>query len=459
MTLMEKIMDESIKNVYFLGIGGIGMSALARYFKASGYRVAGYDRTPSALTEKMRQEEGMIIGYRDDEADIPEEFRDVQTTLVVYTPAVPSDNCQMTCFRNIGFELHKRAEVLGMISRKGRAVCVAGTHGKTTVSTMTAFLLHRSHVGCCAFLGGISVNFGSNLLLGDSPYVVIEADEFDRSFLHLTPELAVITSMDEDHLDIYGDKARLAEAFEAFAQRVVPGGRLFLKQGLELRQAHVTASYGVETDAECRAENLRIEQGRYVFDYHGRDVLIRDLVLGIPGKLNVENAVAAITLALEAGVCSEEIREALPEFRGVVRRFHIHARGERRIYIDDYAHHPREIEATLRSVREMWKDMPVTVVFQPHLFSRTQDFYRDFARSLSLADRVILLDIYPARELPIPGVTSEIILKELTVPGTIKSKEELLPCLKAEVADGILITMGAGDIDRLVGDITDMWKE
>lgn len=452
-------MDESIKNVYFLGIGGIGMSALARYFKASGYRVAGYDRTPSALTEKMRQEEGMIIGYRDDEADIPEEFRDVQTTLVVYTPAVPSDNCQMTCFRNIGFELHKRAEVLGMISRKGRAVCVAGTHGKTTVSTMTAFLLHRSHVGCCAFLGGISVNFGSNLLLGDSPYVVIEADEFDRSFLHLTPELAVITSMDEDHLDIYGDKARLAEAFEAFAQRIVPDGRLFLKQGLELRQAHVTASYGVETDAECRAENLRIEQGRYVFDYHGRDVLIRDLVLGIPGKLNVENAVAAITLALEAGVCPEEIREALPEFRGVVRRFHIHARGERRIYIDDYAHHPREIEATLRSVREMWKDMPVTVVFQPHLFSRTQDFYRDFARSLSLADRVILLDIYPARELPIPGVTSEIILKELTVPGTIKSKEELLPCLKAEVADGILITMGAGDIDRLVGDITDMWKE
>lgn len=459
MMLMEKVIDEKIKNVYFLGIGGIGMSALARYFKAGGYRVAGYDRTPSALTEKMRQEEGMLIGYRDDEEEVPEEFRDVQTTLVVYTPAVPSDNRQMTFFKQLGFELHKRAEVLGMISRKGKAICVAGTHGKTTVSTLTAYLLHRSHVGCQAFLGGISVNFGSNLLLEDSPYVVIEADEFDRSFLHLTPELAVITSMDEDHLDIYGNRANLAEAFGAFARRVVPGGRLFLKRGLELPQVRVEADYGMEADAACRAEHVRIERGQYVFDYCGRNVSIKDLVLGIPGKLNVENAVAAITLALEAGVSPEEIREALPEFKGVVRRFNIHVRGEKRLYIDDYAHHPREIEATLRSVREMWQELPVTVVFQPHLFSRTKDFYHAFAESLSLADRVILLDIYPARELPIPGVTSEMIRKELTVPGTIKSKEELLQCLATDFEGGILITMGAGDIDRLVGKIAEMWKE
>lgn len=456
---MEKIIDEKIKNVYFLGIGGIGMSALARYFKAGGYRVAGYDKTPSALTEKMQQEEGMSIGYRDEEEDIPVDFRDLQTTLVVYTPAVPEDNRQMMFFKRHGFELHKRAEVLGMISRQGKAICVAGTHGKTTVSTLTAFLLHNSHVGCNAFLGGISMNFGSNLLLSDSPYMVIEADEFDRSFLHLTPEMAVITSMDEDHLDIYGNKANLTEAFESFAQRVVPGGCLFLKQGLSLDKSYVTATYGIEANAICRAEKVRIEQGHHVFDYRGRDVIIKDLVLGIPGRLNVENAVAAITLALEAGVYPEEIKNALPQFRGVMRRFTIHVRGERRIYIDDYAHHPREIEATLRSVREMWKDMPVTVVFQPHLFSRTKDFYRDFARSLSLADRVVLLDIYPARELPIPGITSEIILKCLTVPGVLKSKKELLSYLKTEVRDGILITMGAGDIDRLVGDITEMWKE
>lgn len=451
---MSKIIDDSITNVYFLGIGGIGMSALARYFKANGYRVAGYDRTPSPLTSKMQLEEGMDINYRDEEEEIFPEYQNPRTTLVVYTPAVPSDSRQMTFFRNAGFELHKRSEVLGMISRQGKAICVAGTHGKTTVSTMTAFLLYHSSVGCNAFLGGISANFGTNLLLNPhSPYIVIEADEFDRSFLHLSPELAVITSMDEDHLDIYQNKANLTEAFEEFGCKVVAGGQLFLKKGLTLEKAQVTGYYGVDVKAGYYADHLRIVDGHYVFDYHGKGIDIEGLVLGVPGRLNVENATAAITLVLQAGVKAEEIRKALPEFRGVARRFNIHVNTGARIYIDDYAHHPREIEATLRSVREMWPDKQMTVVFQPHLYTRTRDFYPAFADSLSLADRVILLDIYPARELPIPGITSDIICARLTVPGQILSKTALMDYITDDFREGILITMGAGDIDRIVENI------
>ena len=453
-------LEQTIKNVYFLGIGGIGMSALARYFKAKGYKVAGYDRTLSALTQKMQAEEEIRINYIDEEEEIPAEFRDKTTTLVVYTPAIPGDNRQRAYFVMAGFDLHKRAEVLGMISRKGKAICVAGTHGKTTVSTLTAFLLKNSTVGCNAFLGGIAANFGTNLLLDrNSSYIVIEADEFDRSFLHLSPEIAVITAMDEDHLDIYENKANLLEAFEAFAGQVNPqGGRLFLKKGLQLKQTQVTGYYGVEVKADCYADGLRIEQGRYVFDYHGRGVDIEGLILGIPGRLNVENATAAITLALEAGVQPEEIRRALPDFKGVARRFNIQVYTEKTIYIDDYAHHPREIEATLRSVREMWPDRPVTVVFQPHLYTRTRDFQEDFARSLSLADRVVLLEIYPARERPIPGITAEVIRKRLTVPGNIVTKEELLQQIIPDFQGGILVTMGAGDIDRLVGEIGEKVK-
>ena len=455
MTDMEKVVSDAIKQVYFLGIGGIGMSALARYFKACGYAVAGYDRTPSDLTEKMRTEEGIGVNYKDEVDEIPHAFRDVRSTLLVYTPAVPQDNRQMLFFKAQGFELHKRAEVLGMISRLKKAICVAGTHGKTTVSTMTAFLLHHSRIGCSAFLGGVSVNFGSNLLLNhESPYVVIEADEFDRSFLHLSPALAVITSMDNDHLDIYQDRSHLLEAFEAFGNKVVPGGRLFLKQGLVLPKACVEATYGVDGEADCRAEHLRMQEGKYLFDYYGRGVVMKDLCLGVPGRLNVENAVAAITLALEAGVQPDEIRAALPLFRGVLRRFNIHYNEGGRIYIDDYAHHPREIEATLRSVREIWQDKKMTVVFQPHLYSRTKDFYLEFAHSLNLADEVILLDIYPARELPIPGVTSELIGRHMTVPVRMLHKEELVDYIGSHFRDGILITMGAGDIDRLVSPIT-----
>lgn len=456
---MAKVIGENIVNVYFLGIGGIGMSALARYFKVGGYRVAGYDRTPSALTEKMQTEEGIEINFKDSEGEIAPEFRDKGTTLVVYTPAIPADNLQLSFFRKSGFQLHKRAEVLGMISRQGKAICVAGTHGKTTVSTLTAFLLRHSAVGCTAFLGGISANFHTNLLLdAHSPYIVIEADEFDRSFLHLSPEVAVITSMDEDHLDIYQNKANLTEAFEAFGQKVVPGGHLFLKHGLSLEKADVTDSYGVEVDAGCRAERLRIEEGRNVFNYRGRGVYMEDLVLGVPGRLNVENVTAAITLALEAGVQPEEIRQALPKFKGVARRFNVHLNTAGCIYIDDYAHHPREIEATLRSIREIWPDKKLTVLFQPHLYTRTRDFYEGFARSLNLADEVMLLDIYPARELPIPGVTSELIRERLTVSGRILRKEDLPAWLENGYRGGVLVTMGAGDIDRLVEPIVNTLK-
>ncbi len=449
-----KMIPDTIENIYFLGIGGIGMSALARYFKVKGFRVAGYDRTLSPLTQKMQSEEGFRINYRDEEEEIGTEFRCPETTLVVYTPAIPADSRQLNFFKNRGFALHKRAEVLGMISRQGKAICVAGTHGKTTVSTMTAFLLHHSAIGCNAFLGGISVNFGTNLLLNpESPYIVIEADEFDRSFLHLTPALAVITSMDEDHLDIYQNKANLTEAFEEFAGKVVEGGLLFLKKGLSLVKSAVTGYYGVETEADCYADCLRVENGCYAFDYHGRGVVIENLVCGIPGRLNVENATAAITLALEAGVSPEEIRRALPEFRGVVRRFNVHVNDGKRIYIDDYAHHPREIEATLRSIREIWPERSLTVVFQPHLYTRTRDFYPGFAKSLSLADEVILLDIYPARELPLPGIDSELIRERLTVSGRILSKEALMEYISCDFRQGILVTMGAGDIDRLVHSI------
>lgn len=457
---MEELKNVDIKRVYFLGIGGIGMSALARYFKANGYEVAGYDRTLSPLTEQMAVQEGIAVNYRDEEEEIPFPFREPEGTLVVYTPAVPGDNRQLNYFRTGGFALHKRAEVLGWISRQGKAICIAGTHGKTTVSTLTAFLLKHSSVGCNAFLGGISANFGTNLLLDrNSSYIVIEADEFDRSFLHLTPEMAVITAMDEDHLDIYKNRENLTAAFEEFAQRVRPdGGKLFLKKGLTLEKTKVTGYYGVDVEADYYADHLRMEEGEYLFDYHGCRGEICGVELGIPGRLNVENATAAITLALEAGVTPEEIRKALPEFRGVARRFNVHVRTEEQVYIDDYAHHPREIEATLRSIREIWQDKPLTVIFQPHLYTRTRDFYLAFARSLSLADRVILLDIYPAREKPLPGICSEIILKQLTVPGQILSKTEVLEFVAHEFKTGILVTMGAGDIDRMVGDIRDQLK-
>ena len=448
---------DNIKAVYFVGIGGIGMSALARYFKVMGYEVAGYDRTSSPLTRKMSDEEGFDITYEDDETGIRAVFRDREHTLVVYTPAVPKENRILSFFRDNGYSLHKRAEVLGFLSRSKKALCIAGTHGKTTTTTMLAFLLSRSHVGCSAFLGGISSNFGTNLLIDkNSDYVVIEADEYDRSFLHLYPAIAVITAMDADHLDIYGTHEHLLMAFEEFALQTQ--GELFLRKGLELRKRQVTGHYAVGEKTDYYADCLRVDNGSYLFDYIGKDIEIKDLRLCVPGRVNVENATAAITVALHAGVTQEEIRKALPLFTGVARRFDMHVKSDRLIYIDDYAHHPREIEASLSSIRDMWPNKKLTVAFQPHLYSRTNDFYPDFAKSLNLADEVILLDIYPAREQPIPGVTSGLIAERLTVPFVQVSKDEFPEYVRKNVSEGIFMTMGAGDIDRFIPVFTEMFN-
>ncbi|MDR0983038.1 MAG: UDP-N-acetylmuramate--L-alanine ligase [Culturomica sp.] len=440
--------SENIKNIYLLGIGGIGMSALARYFKANAYNVAGYDRSTSPLTLQL-EEEGIAVNYTDEASQIGSEFLDKETTLLIYTPAIPADNAQRARFTEAGFTLYKRSEVLGALSRKGKALCVAGTHGKTTITTMLAYLLKMSSVGCNAFLGGISVNFGTNLLLDTaSPYIVIEADEFDRSFLQLHPEIAVITAMDADHLDIYGDLSHLRQAFAQFASQVVEGGKLFVHDGLQLEERKPDAYYGIEK-GDCYAYNLRKRDGRYLFDYHGEKGDIHDILLGTPGRVNVDNAVAAIAVALSVGVTAEEIRRSLPDFKGVQRRFNIHSEGKV-IYIDDYAHHPQEIEATLKSVREMCGDKHLTVAFQPHLYSRTADFHLEFAQALSLADEVILLEIYPARELPVEGVDSELIGKDISVPYIIVSKEEFPEYVYTHVKDGVFMTLGAGDIDRFV---------
>ena len=450
------------------------MSALARYFRQKGYRVGGYDRTPSALTERLSLE-GIAVNYRDEEEEIASEYRDKAVTLVVYTPAVPADSRQLCWFKEAGFVLHKRSEVLGLLSRTGKALCVGGTHGKTTTTTLLAFLLDASHVGCNAFLGGISRNFSNNLLTDEkSEYIVVEADEFDRSFLQLTPYVAAITAMDEDHLDIYGNKANLIDAFEAFAARTVPEGKVFIKKGLSLEKSKVSGYYAVGEVTDNYSDNLRVEGVQYVFDYHGQKAEIKDLRLGVPGRMNVENATLAITIALEAGVRPEEIREALPRFKGVMRRFNIHSEGKV-MYIDDYAHHPQEIEAVLRAVREMWPEKRLTVAFQPHLYSRTndlqagfaqphlytrtRDFAPDFATSLSLLDELILLDIYPAREMPIPGVTSAVILDKLNVPAHIVAKGEFPKFVEQNVGEGIFMTVGAGDIDRFVPVFTDMFNK
>lgn len=445
------------KNIYFVGIGGIGMSALARYFQVQGRRVAGYDRTPSPLTEKMSGEEGFSITYTDAVGEIGEAFLDREHTVVVYTPAVPASNKILTFFRENNYRLYKRSEMLGLISRDKKAICVAGTHGKTTVSTMVAFLLKNSRIGCNAFLGGISSDYGTNLFVDPaSDWVVIEADEFDRSFLHLYPEMAVITSMDADHLDIYGTHEQLTEAFEQFA--VQTKRKLFLRKGLVLRRREVSGTYAAGEQADYYSDRLRVVDGSYHFDYYYPGGEIRDLKLRFPGRVNVENATAAITLAIQAGVSAEEIREALPRFSGVVRRFDIHARDGRVIYIDDYAHHPGEIEAVLTSIREMWPDKMLTVAFQPHLYSRTHDFYPGFARSLNLADKVILMEIYPAREEPLPGVTSGLIADRLTVPCIRVGRDEFPETVGREVSQGIFITMGAGDIDRFIPLFTEMFN-
>lgn len=436
------------------------MSALIRYFLSKGKIVAGYDRTPSELTEELNSE-GARIHYEDNIALIPESCLDKEDTLVVFTPAVPQDLSELTYFRTSGFELQKRAQVLGAITRASKGLCVAGTHGKTTTSTMTAHLLYQSHVGCTAFLGGISKNYKTNLLLSpSSPYTVIEADEFDRSFHRLSPYMSVITSTDPDHLDIYGTEAAYIAGFGEYTSLIRPGGCLIMRKGIalqpKLREDVKLYTYSRD-EGDFHAENIRIGKGEIVIDFVAPDTRIGDIKLGVPVSINIENGVAAMALAHLNGVTDEEIRQGMESFCGVDRRFDFKIKTDRLVFLSDYAHHPSEIRQCILSLRELYAGRKITAVFQPHLYSRTNDFYREFADSLSLADEVILLDIYPAREKPIPGVTGELIRRNLK-PGIASSmctKETLEDKLRNKPLD-ILVTLGAGDIEDYVPRIHQM---
>ena len=439
-----------MKNIYFIGIGGIGMSAIARYYNAKGYKVSGYDKTPSPLTEAL-ENEGIEVHYEDNREYVP---KDVAETLVVYTPAIPKDMGELVYVQENGYRVIKRSRMLGEISHGQRCMAVAGTHGKTTTSTLVSHLFTASGEGCSAFLGGISKNYNTNLLISGNDVVVAEADEFDRSFLQLFPEIAVITSMDADHLDIYGDEDHIREAFKAFASQV--SGTVIKKYGLDIttedtKAKIMTYSFG-NASADFYSEAL--ENGHFNLHYPGG--VIEDCVVGIPGWVNVENATAAAAIGLTYGLDPLKIKEALASFSGVKRRFDIQVKRQDCVYIDDYAHHPEEISAALSSIRNSYPDMKMTVVFQPHLYTRTRDFAPEFAEALSKADKLILLDIYPAREEPIPGVTSEIIFKDVTCQEKVLlRRSELMDYLKDEKVE-MLVTLGAGDIDRFVGQIAEM---
>ena len=444
------------RNIYFIGIGGIGMSAIARYYNVKGFKVSGYDKTPSPLTHAL-EEEGIDVHYTDDISYVP---ADIEDTLVVYTPAIPKDMGELVYVQEKGYRVIKRSRMLGEIAHGQRCLAVAGTHGKTTTSTLLSHLFTDSGEGCSAFLGGISKNYGSNLLTHGNDVIVAEADEFDRSFLQLFPEIAVITSMDADHLDIYGDEAHIREAFKAFASQV--SGSVIVKHGLDITEQDTKArictyAYG-DSNADFYAEPT--ENGHFNLHYPGG--VIEDCVVGIPGWVNIENGVAASAIALTYGLEPEKIKKALASFSGVKRRFDMQVNMDGLVYIDDYAHHPNEIAAAISSIRGKYPEYRYTAIFQPHLYTRTRDFAEEFAQALSNVDRLILLDIYPAREEPIPGVTSEIIFKDITAPSKILlKKEELLDYLKEqELGDKeIFITLGAGDIDRLVGPIAELLTE
>lgn len=445
-----------IRSAYFIGAGGIGMSALIRWFMSRGVRVAGYDRTPSPLTGHLI-DEGAAIHFDDDIRLIPDGFSDPQTTLVVYTPAVPSDHTELNHFRRSGFEVMKRSEVLGLITSASRAICVAGTHGKTTVSSMTAHLLKQSHVDCNAFLGGILKGYASNLMLSDhSNLTVVEADEYDRSFHRLHPTTAIITAVDPDHLDIYGTPAAYREAFEVFTSLIPPGGTLIIKKDLPITprlqpDVRCYTYSATDTSADFHAENIRIGGGEAVFDCVLSDgTRIADIHLGVPVRVNVENGVAAIAAAWLHGVRPDEIRAAMATFPGAERRFDIRLRNDRVVLIDDYAHHPQELTRSILSVKELYAGRRITGIFQPHLYTRTRDFADDFARSLSLLDELILVDIYPAREKPIPGVTSQMILDRVTISNKRYCTKTDLPALIAAGTFDVVLILGAGDIDRLV---------
>ena len=452
-----------MKSVYFVGAGGIGMSALVRYFLSEGLVVAGYDRTACQLTEELRAE-GADIHYEDNPELIPAACRDRNETLVVYTPAIPATHKELTYFRENGFDIQKRAQVLGTLTRSMKGLCVAGTHGKTTTSSMTAHLLHQSHVGCNAFLGGITKNYGTNYLLSKkSDYVVIEADEFDRSFHHLRPYATVITATDADHLDIYGTEEAYLESFRHYTSLIQPGGALIIHRGLKMKEdlQEGVRRYDYSRDeGDFHAENIRIGGGRIVFDFVSPFGNIADVELGVPVSINIENGIAAMALAQIAGATAEEIRQAMASFQGVVRRFDFALKNDRHVLLSDYAHHPAELRQSIISIREVFDGRKLTGIFQPHLYTRTRDFYHDFADSLSLLDEVILTDIYPAREQPIPGVTSRLIYDNLR-PGIAKrivGKEELPEVLRSEDFD-VLMVLGAGDVDNMVPQFKQILEE
>lgn len=449
---------KDIKAVYFVGAGGIGMSAIARYFIHKGMVVAGYDKTVSELTRQL-EKEGMIIHYEENVAEIPHACKDPKSCLIIYTPAIPAKHKELVFFKDGGFEIQKRAQVLGTLTRTHKGLCVAGTHGKTTTSAMCAHIMHQSHIDCNAFLGGISKNYGTNYILSDtSDYVVIEADEFDRSFHWLRPWMSIITATDPDHLDIYGSKEAYLESFRLYTGLIQPGGTLILHKDLEMKS---NVQDGVKTyeysrnEGDFHAENIKIENGTIFFDFISPIENIKDVELGQPIPINIENGVAAMAMAQLNGCTTEEIRYGMKTYAGVNRRFDFKIKNEKLVFLSDYAHHPKEIYQSAKSIRELYKDRKITAIFQPHLFTRTRDFYKDFAKALSQLDEVILCDIYPAREKPIHGVTSKLIYDNLK-PGVEKSmihKEDVLNLVKSRSFD-VLIVLGAGDLDDYVPQIT-----
>ena len=454
---------KDIKAVYFVGAGGIGMSALARYFMSRGLVVAGYDKTPSALTHQL-EKEGMVIHYDENTDEIPHACRDKASCLVIYTPAIPATHKELCYFRENGFEIQKRAQVLGTLTRTHKGLCVAGTHGKTTTSTMCAHIMHQSHVDCNAFLGGISKNYGTNYILSDhSDYVVIEADEFDRSFHWLRPWMSVITSTDPDHLDIYGTKEAYLESFRHYTELIQPGGALIIHTNLEMK-AHVqegVKTYTYSRDAgDFHAENIIIENGEITFDFISPVECIKKVKLGQPVPVNIENSVAAMAMAQLNGCTAEELKYGMETYHGVDRRFDFKIKNDRHVFLSDYAHHPKEILQSARSLKELYKNRKITAIFQPHLYSRTRDFYKDFADALSNFDEVILTEIYPARELPIEGVTSKLIYDnlKLDVEKSMTKKDDVLNLVKNRDFD-VLITLGAGDLDNFVPQITQIIEE
>lgn len=454
---------KDIKAVYFVGAGGIGMSAIARYFIHCGLVVAGYDRTPSDLTHQL-EKEGMVIHYEENVDEIPQACRERESCLVVYTPAIPATHKELTFFREHQFEIKKRSQVLGLLTDHHKGLCVAGTHGKTTTSAMCAHIMHQSSIDCNAFLGGISKNYGTNYLLStQSDYVVIEADEFDRSFHWLHPWMTVITATDPDHLDIYGTKEAYLESFRHYTELIKKGGALILHTGLEMtpnvQEGVKTYSYSRD-EGDFHAENVRIERGEITFDFVSPIENVKDVRLGQPIPINIENGVAAMAMAQLVGCSASELRYGMETYRGVDRRFDFKIRTDKMVFLSDYAHHPKEIYQSAKSLRELYHDRKITAIFQPHLYTRTRDFYKEFADALSQLDEVILTEIYPAREEPIPGVTSELIYDNLK-PGVKKQmikKADVLSFVRSHDFD-VLVVLGAGDLDNMVPQITRIIEE